>query len=336
MVVDPPAGERAPPDARLASCVIGKTLASVDASFGQHLIWRLEALGFDLITALVRLLPVDTASALGGRLLRWLGPKTSRQRLADRNLRLAFPEMDAARRAQILDAQWENVGRYFFEFMMMDRITPATGRVEVEGWERLRDLAEHGPAVVFVSGHLSNFEIMPSAILAAGVPCVITGRAANNPYFNDSMIRSRKRYGVKMFAPKGSDGTRDLLAALARGESVALMNDQKNNQGVAAPFFGHLAHTASGPTKFALRTSGVLQPMSVQRLKGARFKVIAHEPIILEQTGDRKADVETGVRRINAFVEARVRERPEEWWWVHKRWADEVYEALAKADAGEE
>ncbi len=305
----------------------------VDASFSQKLIWRLEALGFDLVCGLMRLLPVDTASAVGGRLLQWLGPKTSRQRLADRNLRLAFPDMSAERRAQVIHAQWENVGRYFVEFMMMDRMTPANGRVEVVGWERLRAIAEQGPAVVFISGHLSNFEIMPSAILAAGVPCVITGRAANNPYFNAAMIRSRRRYGVKIFAPKGSDGTRELLQALARGESVALMNDQKNNQGVAAPFFGHLCHTASGPTKFALRTSGVIQPMSVQRLKGARFRVTAHEPIVLERTGDRQADVESGVRRINAFIEARVRERPEEWWWVHKRWADEVYAAQAAADA---
>ncbi len=306
----------------------------MNAPFGQKIVWRLEALGFGLISAIMRLLPVDTASAIGGRVMQWLGPKTSRQRLADRNLRLAFPDMSAARRAEILAAQWENVGRYFIEFMMMDRLTPANGRVEVVGWERLRAIAEHGPPVVFVSGHLSNFEIMPSAILAAGVPCVITGRAANNPYFNAAMIRSRRRYGVKMFAPKGSDGTRDLLAALARGESVALMNDQKNNQGVAAPFFGHLAHTASGPTKFALRSAGVIQPMSVQRLKGARFRVIAHEPILLERTADRQADVEAGVRRINAFIEARVRERPEEWWWVHKRWADEVYAAQAAADAG--
>ena len=304
----------------------------MDASLGQKLIWRLEVFGFDLICGLMRLAPVDTASALGGRLLQWLGPKTSRQRLADRNLRLAFPEMSAERRAQVLKAQWENVGRYFAEFMMMDRLTPASGRVEVVGWERLRDIAEHGPAVVFVSGHLSNFEIMASVILAAGVPCVITGRAANNPYFNEAMIRSRRRYGVAMFAPKGSEGAREMLLALARGESVALMNDQKNNQGIAAPFFGHLAHTASGPTKLALRAAGVLQPMSVQRLNGARFRVVAHEPIILQRTGDRLADAEAGVRLINAFVEARVRERPEEWWWVHKRWADEVYAALARAE----
>ena len=152
-----------------------------------------------------------------------------------------------------------------------------------------------------------------------------SGRATNNPYINARILRQRRRYGVTQFAPKGAKGTRDLLRALGRGESVALMNDQKFNGGVAAPFFGVLCHTAPGPSTFALRFGLPLQPMSVQRTTKARFRVVAHEPIVLEDTGDRDADIETGVRRINAFVEDRVRERPTEWFWVHKRWPGETY-----------
>ena len=298
------------------------------ASTAQRALWRIEAFGYDLVTGLLRLMPVDMASALGGNLLKLLGPLSGAHRTAHRNLRLAFPDMTPERRAQIVTAQWENFGRYIAEMTMMDRLTPASGRVEVVGAERLHQIARDRVPTVFVSGHLSNMEIMPSAILAEGVDCVITGRAMNNPYVNDRVIESRRRYGVTLFAPKGSDGTREMLQALREGRSVALMNDQKNNQGVAAPFFGHPAHTASGPTKMALRSGGVIQPMSVQRLKGARFRVVVHEPILLAQTGDRQADVEAGVRQINAFIEARVRERPEEWFWVHRRWAKEAYATL--------
>jgi KDO2-lipid IV(A) lauroyltransferase len=72
--------------------------------------------------------------------------------------------------------------------------------------------------------------------------------------------------------------------------------------------------------------------MSVRRKtdEGARYQVIVHEPIWLEDTGDRDADVEAGVRRINAFIEERVRERPHEWFWVHKRWPNETYKRPAK------
>jgi len=183
--------------------------------------------------------------------------------------------------------------------------------------------------VVFISGHFSNWEVMPCAIVDAGITCQMTYRAANNPYVDKLIRDARAKYGVQLFAPKGSDGSRELLAAMKRGESVALMNDQKFNGGVAAPFMGQLAHTAAGPTRLALRFGAVLQPMSVERLPKARFRVIVHPPIELERTGAREADLEAGVAKVNAFVEAQVRARPLEWFWVHKRWSNEAYASLA-------
>jgi Kdo2-lipid IVA lauroyltransferase/acyltransferase len=197
--------------------------------------------------------------------------------------------------------------------------------VQVQGAERLKAIAEGQGPVVFISGHFSSFETMAAAIIHAGVACQITYRATNNPYVDARIRKARFRYGVRMFAPKGTDGARELIRALSRGESVALMNDQKFNGGVAAPLFGVMAHTAPGPSIFALRFGIPLQPMSVQRTGTARFKVIVHEPIRLADTGDRNADIETGVRRVNGFIEDRIRERPTEWFWVHKRWPNELY-----------
>ena len=111
------------------------------------------------------------------------------------------------------------------------------------------------------------------------------------------------------------------------------MNDQKFNGGVAAPLFGVMAHTAPGPSSFALRFGIPIQPMSVERIHKAHYRVIVHEPFWLEDTGDREADIETGVRRINAFIEDRVRARPAEWFWVHKRWPSEIYKRKRAAPA---
>src|SRR5580704_8682551 len=107
----------------------------------QDLIWRLEAFGFDVATAFVRLLPVDFASDCGAALFRWLGPLTGTQKLVDKNLRIAFPDMTPVERRRIAIAQWGNFGRYCFEMPLMDRLTPATGRVEVVGADRLADIA---------------------------------------------------------------------------------------------------------------------------------------------------------------------------------------------------
>jgi KDO2-lipid IV(A) lauroyltransferase len=297
-------------------------------SFRQDLAWRLEAIAYDIGAGALRLLTVDAASTLVGALLRVVGPLTSVQRTVERNIRLAFPMMAPSERKALSRIQWENFGRFCAEFTMMDRLTPASGRIEVIGAEHLRAIVEGGGSAVFVSGHFANFEVMPAVGLAAGVNCQITYRRANNPYIDRRFLRSRQKYGVRYFAPKGVDGSRDLLQALKRGESVALLNDQKFDDGLPALFFGHLAYTAAGPTRLALRSCGRLHLASIERLRGARFRVVFHEPLVLERTGNRAADLATGVDRVNAFIEARVRERPQDWFWVHKRWAPSAYATL--------
>ncbi len=295
----------------------------------QDLIWRLEAVGFAGLTALLRLMGVERASDFGGWLLKTLGPRTGTHRTVLRNLRIAFPDLDPAARERLALESWERTGRTFAETTQLDRITMASGRLEVVGLERLEAIRDGDRPVVFVSGHLACFETMPAVILAAGIPCQITYRAANNPYVDAQIRRARARYGVRLFAPKGGDGARELLGGLERGESVALMNDQKFSDGPEVTFFGNPVNAAPGPSRLALRFGTVLQPMSVVRLPGVRFRVTAHEPIALERTGDRSVDIARGVQAVTAFVEARVREVPEDWFWVHKRWPDKVYAALS-------
>ncbi|MDZ4373337.1 MAG: lysophospholipid acyltransferase family protein [Phenylobacterium sp.] len=301
-------------------------MAAPNHSYVAVSIWMLEAALFDAVCAVARLFPIDSVSNFGAHLFRALGPLTGAHRVADRNLRIAFPDAGDPEINRLLRAQWSELGRVLAEFLILDRIVADTGRVEIEGAERLAEIAAGGGPVVFVSGHFSSFEVMPAMIIKAGVRCQITYRAMNNPYVDERVRRNRFRYGVRLFAPKGLDGARELMRGLERGESVALMNDQKFNGGIAAPLFGVMAHTAPGPSTFALRFGVPLQPMSVQRTgPGARFKVVVHPPIHLEDTGDRAADVAAGVRRINAFVEDHVRARPTEWFWVHKRWPGEIY-----------
>ncbi len=321
-------------NARRTFARVGRTrllgsMAKSRSPLVQDLIWRLEAVGYDLLTTLIRAMPVDSASALGGWLFRALGPRTRAHRTATRSLRIAFPDMADAERARILVAQWENFGRYIAEFPVLDRLTPASGRVELVHGERLAAIARSGRPVIFISGHFSNLEVMSAAILAAGIPCDITYRAANNPYVDARIKRSRFRYGVRMFAPKGADGARDLLQALREGRSVAMMNDQKYDGGVEGRFFGRKVHTLPAAARLALRFGTTIQPISVQRTQGARFRLVVHEPITVTDTGARSAAIQAGVDAINAFIEARVRERPGEWWWLHRRWPSEAYAALA-------
>lgn len=301
-------------------------------SLRQDLVWRLQAVGFAGFIGLMRLLGVERASALGGWLLKTLGPRTGTQKTVMRNLRIAFPDMGEAEREALALAQWEQTGRAFAETALMDRLT-AENRIEVVGRERLDAIRESGRPVVFVGGHFANFETLAATIVGAGVPCQITYRAANNPYVDAQIRAARARYGVTLFAPKGGEGARELLEGMARGESVALMNDQKFSEGPEAIFFGQPVNAAPGPSRLALRFGTVLQPLSVVRLPGVRFRLTVHEPIELQRTGERSADIARGVQAVTSFIEDRVRENPVDWFWVHKRWPDRVYAALKRDEA---
>jgi KDO2-lipid IV(A) lauroyltransferase len=293
----------------------------------QDFAWRLEAFGFQALFGFLRLLGVERASALGGWLLRALGPLTGTQKTVIRNLRIAFPDMDEAERNALALAQWDQTGRTFAELAVMDQLTPEGGRVEVVGLERLHALRDSGKPAVLISGHLANFEVMAAVIMAAGVPCQVTYRAANNPYVDALIRKSRERYGIRLFAPKG-DGTRDLMAGMKRGDSIALLVDQKYNQGPEVQFFGQPVNASPGAARLAARFDTVMQPLSVVRLPNARFRVTAHEPISVSHSEDKAADVLAGIQAANRFVEDRVRAHPVDWFWVHKRWPDKVYAAL--------
>ncbi|WP_299174877.1 lipid A biosynthesis acyltransferase [uncultured Brevundimonas sp.] len=293
----------------------------------QDLIWRLEAFGFQALFGFLRFLGVERASGLGGWLLRTLGPRTGTQKTVMRNLRIAFPDMSDAEREALALEQWDRTGRTFAELAVMDRLTPEGGRVEVVGMERLHALRDAGEAAVLISGHLANFEVMAAVIMASGLPCQVTYRAANNPYVDTLIRQSRERYGIRLFAPKG-DGTRELMAGMKRGDSIALLVDQKYNQGPEVEFFGQPVNASPGAARLAMKFGAVIQPLSVVRLPGVRFRVTAHEPITVPQTEDKTADLLAGIQAVNRFVEDRVREVPEDWFWVHRRWPDKVYAAL--------
>jgi KDO2-lipid IV(A) lauroyltransferase len=310
-------------------------MARIRAPFLKDIGWRLEVAAYDIFSVLLRLPPTDLVSAAGGALFRALGPFTGAHKTAENSLVLAFPQMRDADRNRILADQWDNFGRYVFEFPLTHRLTPAGGRVEIVGFERLKTIAASGEPAVLISGHFSQFEVMAAVIVAAGIRCNVTYRAANNPYIDRRIIQSRRRYGVTLFAPKGGDGARELITALGDGRSIAMLNDQRYDMGLAAPFFGRPVMTNPAAVRLAQKFGVQIHPMSIERLKGARFRCVVHPPLDLPHTADRHADLQAGVAAINAFIEARVRERPGDWWWLHRRWSKADYAEVQSLRAGE-
>jgi Kdo2-lipid IVA lauroyltransferase/acyltransferase len=277
---------------------------------------------------------LDRASDAGGKLCRVIGPLSPAHRTARLNMRLAFPTITPPEERELLDEMWDNVGRLAGEFVQMNRLDlfgPAS-RATFEGLDILDRYLEPGHGAVFVSGHFANWEVMPAAIVERGVDCEVTYREANNPWVDDMIVRARADYGVKLFAPKGQRGGMRLVRILARGGSVAMMNDQKYNTGVETLFFGHGCMTNDAAVRFAHRFKVPLQTMSVARTGGARFHVGVQEPILLDFAQPVEGQVHAGLARINAFLEDTIRANPAQWFWVHARWPKDAWRKAGVED----
>jgi len=280
-----------------------------------------QAVLLALFLGLCRVLPVDWASALGGWIGRTVGPLMGQSRKAARNLARALPANTPERNRQIILGMWDNLGRVIAEYPHLPRICARLegGRVEVHGLHIVRDLIGDGKPGIMFGGHLANWEVQPFIARHTGLELGLIYRAPNNEWV-DSLLR-RLRDAPLLFR-KGQEGAKALFSLLRKGGHAAMLVDQKMNDGIPVPFFGRDAMTAPAIAQFAVRLGCVLVPARTERLKGARFRITVYPPIDIPDTGDRAADERAIMVAINAQLENWIREKPEQWLWLHRRWPD--------------
>ncbi len=296
-----------------------RTSTVVDAPRFAH---RLEAWGAAFVFTVFGLLPLDWASALGGALARCIGPFLGISKRARLNLRRALPELSEPEIAGIVAGMWDNLGRVAAELPHLQRIRvfEPGGRVETRGFEHIERAVAAGRRMIVFSGHIANWEIGSLAGVQYGISVAQIYRAANNPLV-DRLI-ARLRGDRDEFIPKGAVAARRAIAALNRGVHLGLLADQKMNDGIAVPFFGRPAMTGSALASLALRFDCDVFPLRVERLAGAHFRVTVSPPLPFPRSADRHADAAALMAAVNATLEAWIRDRPDLWLWVHRRWPD--------------
>jgi Kdo2-lipid IVA lauroyltransferase/acyltransferase len=236
-----------------------------------------------------------------------------------------LPELDARSHRRVLLGVWENLGRTMAEMPHMGALQRTA---DGPGWEceddtALRALRDHGGPAILFSGHLANWEIGLPVAASLGLAVSWFYRAASNPAA-DAAIQDMRREATGAEAPmfaKGNAGAREALAHLRRGGVLGMLVDQKLNEGLAVPFFGRPAMTTPALAQFALRFRCPVIPVYSVRLGPARFRVICEPPLALPDTNDRTADVYALSLAMNATLERWIRERPECWLWLHRRWS---------------
>ena len=149
-------------------------------------------------------------------------------------------------------------------------------------------------------------------------------RDPNNPLVLGLLERLRGSWGGRR-APKGAAGSREVIAAMKKGAILGALIDQKMNDGIAVPFFGHPAMTASAVGRLALRFACPIVPSRIERAGPGRFRVTCLPPVAQPDSGNLEQDVLKVMTDLNAILEGWIRERPAEWLWLHRRWPKEAY-----------
>lgn len=269
----------------------------------------------------LRRLPVNRSSDLVGGLFRLIGPRLGVSRIARRNLARAFPEKSEAEREAILRGMWENLGRTAGEFPHLEDGRFYAAHCDVVGAEHIRALRDDGKGGLTFSAHLGNWEMANLFAGAEGLVMHRFYRAANNPAVEDLFRRARGGAPGEVL-PKGAAGARRAFALLKKGEHLGMLVDQKLNEGIPVPFFGRDAMTTTSIAQFALRLDLPVVPGRVVRTAPHRLRVEIYPPMELPRTGDLDADVRELMTRINAMIEGWIREHPDQWLWLHRRWPD--------------
>lgn len=291
---------------------------------------RMEYLVARLALAGLSCLPPATASNLGGWLARRIGPRLAVSRLADRNLCLALPRLSASERVETIAQVWENLGRTVAEFPHLARLrqnTPHGPGWSIANAEALEAVKEGGRPVIFFSGHIGNWEMLPPIVARHGLPFASFYRAAGNPLVDRLIGRLRRGamgHDVPMFA-KGAKGARSALRHLSQGHHLGILGDQKMNDGIECRFFNLPAMTASAAASFAIKYGCPIVTGRIVRLGPARLHLEVGPVFLPDQDAPRQLEIGSLTQRLNDQLERWITESPGSWLWLHRRWPRELY-----------
>jgi KDO2-lipid IV(A) lauroyltransferase len=287
----------------------------------QRARWRMEAGLLALFWWFSARFEPETASALGQRLFRRIGPSLGKSGQISRNLRLAFPHLGAAEHAALVREVWGTAGAVLAEYPHFKAIChdDFDGHFEVvEKWDiaGYRAAGRHG---MFVTAHVGNWELSAAAAGHHGFPITVIYAPSRNPFIDRMLLRRREALGCRLVSLE--DGARNLLRELSDGRSVGLVVDARDDDGVPVPFFGLDKLTTLAPARLALRFGCDLIPARVERVGPARFRLIVHEPIrpdaSLASDKERAAQM---MADLNRLFEQWIRERPEQWLCIKRAW----------------
>ena len=258
------------------------------------------------------------SSKISGKIFEIIGPFFRSKKVIYNNIKRALPEIDENNLKNIENSMWNNYGRIFAEYIFLKdfRYGKLASNVQIEGQEILNDIKENNKQVIFISGHLSNFELMAMFIEKSGINLSAIYRPLNNIFLNGIMENIRKRYICKNQIKKGLAGLKKLIKLKKKNYSTALMIDQRVSEGILSPLFNEKALTTTIPAQLVKKFNIPIVPVYIERIDGLKFKITINQPLYFPQDTSQQQITDN----LNQILEKFILSKPENWIWSHNRW----------------
>ena len=285
---------------------------------------------------LLRLIDPDVMADVAGAFMRRIGPLLPEHRIGRANLTAAFPEKSPAEIDTILRGVWDNVGRVAAEFAHLDHLSEFDpwhperhGRIEAPraDIDRFFKLMQDGkPALVF-GAHYANWELPAVCAAVCKVDSAVLYRRPNVPAV-DKWLHNTRAANMGRLIPTGLDAPVKLAEALGRGTHIGMLVDQYYVRGVDVTFFGRRTKANPLLARLARHFDCPIHGTRVVRLPGHRFRAELTEEIRPIRDAEGKVDIAGTMQVIISVIEGWIREHPEQWLWLHRRWRPEDQQPL--------
>ena len=268
--------------------------------------------------SLFKILGLNFSSKIGGKLFEKIGPLFRSKKLIHANIRRALPHISQENLNEIVKLMWNNYGRVFAEYIFIKdfRNGKYSSNIKIEGQDILEKIKQTEQQVIFVSGHLSNFELMAMHLEKTGIKLSAIYRPLNNIFLNPLMEKIRKKYICKHQIKKGIGGMKKLMSLKKENFSTALMIDQRVSEGIFSNFFDQRALTTTIPAQLIKKFKIPVVPIHIQRNNGPNFKITIQKPIIFSE----ETSIQNITDKLNYVLENLIKIKPEQWIWSHNRW----------------
>ena len=265
-----------------------------------------------------KILGPKISSYISGKIFEIIGPYFRSEKIIHSNIKKAFPEISLKDLNKLTNSMWNNYGRVFAEYVFIKdfRNGKLSSKIRIDGEEIINEIKKSNQQVIFISGHLSNFELMAMYLDKSGISLSAIYRPLNNIFLNRIMESIRKKYICKNQVKKGIGGLKELINLKKKNFSTALMIDQRVSEGIFSNLFNQKALTTTIPAQLVKKFNIPVIPIYIERIKDLEFKIIVHDPIQFSK------DISTQsiTDKLNLILQKMILKKPDQWIWSHNRW----------------